>query len=614
MARLSGKARVLENKLVPHFFSENLYTIPTMLQSDLFKPYQFFQKQFAQLATEEAFSRLSPFALEINVAEEIDLLKENSWLEVTIPTVGMIDLFTEKKSNWQTGFICGLNGYGAVSNKKKGEEAYPLPDYVVAHDIVGNKYEIILNTDGSMELPKEGTGLFSFITALTYMFSAAQVKEGKGLQSIASDCKKGKLYFIPPAGNTRSFLVKLSVASLNEQKKRVVESIRKVKVEYDAPSICKEDIKVTPRHFNADNKGLLYVELSLKNQDCPFPFQAPFTLSVQLEKQGDVVYGFSDFTGNRMESEAHEWTQHPIFSNVVTKHFGLSKASLRKVTTSIYSEYDFMCDYLQGNILHNVKRRRYNDFLLRPEGFSAFYDRLIEDLIEHKIARQEVFSEHVEARLADINLTELDSNLHDSIVLSSLQSEIEKFQFDNFYQLYWGAHESDNIWNEYFYIYAPGMKALPSCEVEVIQGEVFTQNIISLVESKIFAETHASLQNETQGEKIERNLKVSSQRETALTLGRSPEAIIHLNEVLDFSSLVSATLCKSVPTQWVTAGGVAEEEAKKSIKKKASAYTPIETPQIHFQYVQQVEEHEDTVPHTISWVQIDGASSRPQMK
>ncbi|HRE30581.1 MAG TPA: hypothetical protein PLD88_01275, partial [Candidatus Berkiella sp.] len=368
--------------------SDNKITIPRILNSHQVRmlpywcehslSYDLFENTLARLATKDILPQLKPHWIEIPLDEEFALLDDDHVLEVSVPVLNLCDLLPNAFFSGPAlvAKVIGFNGYVAKGHHRLIEN-FPIAEFVLVTDIVGNQYEILLNKDGKIELPKEGEGLFSIPSQITYIFSANQVKQGLGLEDCqAQGIEKNKLYLLAPAHTNQNFGMHVSISHLSLNK-RVVDTIRKVEVDYQELKLLPQQATTKTDQFNEKLSNILTVEIDLsfdKLIDYPIPYALNVVL--QMEKE-DSPYSLKHPTSPELTSSNHGWMQHPIIPSVFTKYFGLSVATLNALARKTYTRYDLMNDYLQGDRFGFSEQRGYNNFLLRTDAFERFYTMLI---------------------------------------------------------------------------------------------------------------------------------------------------------------------------------------------------------------------------------------------
>ncbi|MCS5711741.1 hypothetical protein [Candidatus Berkiella aquae] len=455
--------------------SDNEITIPRILNSHQVRmlpywcqhslSYDLFENTLARLATKDILPHLKPHWIEIPLDEELALLDEDHVLEVSVPVLNLCDLLPNAFFSGPAlvAKVIGFNGYVAKGHHRLIEN-YPLAEFVLVTDIVGNQYEILLNKDGKIELPKEGAGLFSIPAQITTIFSANQVKQGLGLEDCqAQGIEKNKLYLLAPAHTNQNFEMHICISHLS-QNKRIVDTIRKVEVDYQELKLLPQQATTKIDQFNEKLSNILTVEIDLsfdKLIDYPIPYALNVVLQTEKEESS---YGLKHPTSPELTSSNRGWMQHPLVSSVFTKYFGLSVATLNALARKTYSRYDLMNDYLKGDRFGFSEQRGYNNFLLRTDAFERFYTMLIEELVYQRLP-QEFLSDRVTTdKLNEIAFNQIAVDFHDSVVLGQLQTEIAYGQYFHFYQMFSRSAQLKEQLN----LFAEGEQPLPSVTVDVV--------------------------------------------------------------------------------------------------------------------------------------------------
>ncbi len=432
--------------------------------------------RFACLASKDELTTLRPNCVEIDISRELAVMNKESALEVTVPVLGLTDLLgASPYSNKSRQFPCpiALNGFGAKLNNVTVNN-FPHAEFVLITDIMGNQFEIIVNQDGKIEIPKDGTGLFSIIAAITFIFNEDQVKQGAGFENLqCCGLKENKLLLLLPEESNEKFTVNVCVTHINEYHHRIVDTIRTINTQY--PEMTKKDYRtnVVVQRTN-DAIGLLSVNLALMLL-LPLAKHLPLTASIALLHPDGVKYGFHHPEGFvSLPTKFHGWMQDPVHSNIFTKHIGLSDKTLNLLVRNLYSEYDFMKDYLKGDTFTLSHKNGYNNFLLRPEGFGHFYDLVVHDLVHQKIPASFLFDRVPDERLAELDLSHLPVNLHDSIVLSHIQDSISEHDFQYIKRLFLSNDLQHNIMFDEFNVFASQpMATLPQVAVDLSHEDSF---------------------------------------------------------------------------------------------------------------------------------------------
>lgn len=467
----SEKARV-----IPQIFSTLGVKAQLCPNNLLSKKFNFQSPGFASLGTRKEFERLKSFCQEIDIKDEMEFLKEDHALEITVPVQGLIDILGN--SDFSKDYLSFphpllINGYGAKDSDNANNN-FPKADFVLITDIGGNQYEALINKDGKIELPKDGTGLFSLVKAITFIFNENQVKNGFGLEEVSdSDSFRNKIYLLGPSENNDDFVVRVCVTHINEHNKRIVDTIRSVKITYPKISYRNYQSNALVNRKPEDSSDKLTINLALLLL-LPLAAHHAFAATVTIEQPKDVKYGFGHQGIISLPGESHGWTQHPVHSNVFTKHFGLSDHALNLLIKDIYSEYDLMKDFLKGDSFSLSHQNGYNNFLLIPEAIGNFYDKLNYDIVHHKIPGDFLFDRVPEERLIDNDFSHLPVDFHDSIVLSQIHSDLLEHQFGNLKKLFLSEDNAKpNEIMDHFTLYATGLTQTPHVTVEISHGNSF---------------------------------------------------------------------------------------------------------------------------------------------
>ncbi|MBS0286986.1 MAG: hypothetical protein JSR17_06805 [Proteobacteria bacterium] len=408
--------------------------------NELSAQFGLFHSRFAQLANLHEQASLLPSCLAIDIAHELKVMQEYNSLEITVPVVGLTDLL-EKTNNNKRHFASpiALNGFCAKSNNEQPH--YPFPEFVLITDLIGNQYELIVNQDGTIELPQEGTGLFSLITAITFIYSYHQIVEGQGLERIKNPMHEQKILLLPPQENIEGFDVRVTLSHINERHQRIVDTIRTIKVTY--PNISKKQYQsnVIVQREAHEGYDKLNVTLSLTLL-LPLTKHLPFTTSISLDPLKGVHYSLdSNLDKIKIPQASHGWLRHPTQHNVFTKHIGLSVKGLTSLIRYLYSEYDFTKDILKGDLFNLSQEKGYNNFLLMPEALGRFYDVIVHDLVNQKMLGSYFFDRVPKERLMALDITALQADFHDSIVLEQIAIELSEGRLDALQQLLMSAKD-----------------------------------------------------------------------------------------------------------------------------------------------------------------------------
>lgn len=437
--------------------------LPFWCESSL--SYDLYNSSLARLATKDILPQLAPHWIEIPIDEEIALLDDNHVLEVSVPILNLCDLLPNSYFSGPplAAKVIGFNGYAAKGNHRLIEN-FPIADFILVTDIAGNQYELIINKEGKLELPNEGIGLFSIPAQITFIFSEKQVKRGTGLDDCqAQGLEKNKLYIYPPDHACQDFSMHITVSHLTSLNKRVVDTIRKVGVEYQETMVHHKQATTNVNRHNKQMPNVLCVEMDLSfDRLIDFPF--PYALNVTVESKENTKFSLTDHKNTELPNETRGWMQHPIFPQVFTKYFGLSAKTLTALSKKLYTQYDFVRDYLKGEDFGFSHQRGYNDFLLRPEAFENVYSLLVDELVYQRLPKNFLQERVSTDKLNVLNDNLLSVDFHDSIVLSELRSEIAEGRFNHFYDLF---SRSENL-KEFLYLYGTGNVTTPNITVEIV--------------------------------------------------------------------------------------------------------------------------------------------------
>lgn len=204
--------------------------------------YNFNQEGFVNLAQQNVLSDLieQGKAIRISLDPEIEQLTQlqdqghEGYLSVHLPMVGIADyLNTENSSSAAPvfGSVLGLNQFTSDSQ----EPYLSRPDFIVAKDIVGNEYEILVEPNGKVVIPEEGMGKFSILSEIKLMYGLDQVLEGRGLLDthaapFTTGAEPNSLYLLPPPGFQGKYVPIISVSQTQEDFSEKELSSRKIPI------------------------------------------------------------------------------------------------------------------------------------------------------------------------------------------------------------------------------------------------------------------------------------------------------------------------------------------------------------------------------------------------
>ncbi len=438
--------------------------LPFWCESSL--PFDLYDTSFGRLASKDILGILAPHWIEIPLEEEMALLDEDHMLEISVPVLNLCDLLPNAFFSGPplAAKVIGFNGYAAKGSHRLIDN-FPVADFCVVTDVVGNQYEAVINKEGRIEIPEEGMGLFSIPSQLTFIFSERQVKRGQGLDDCQSQgLEKNKLYIFPPNHTCQNFSMHISVSHIGENGKRIVDSIRKVGIDYQETKVYPKSARTRINRFEGQSPSTFCVEMDLSfDRLIDFPF--PYALNVTLEEKKKIKYGLTDPATSPLPHVTRGWMQHPLFSNVFTKYYGLSAKTLTIVSKKVYTQFDLIRDYLRGDRFGFSQQKGYNDFLLRSEGFERFYNMLIDELVYQRLPKNFLLDRVGGEKLIDLDFNQISVDFHDSVVLGQLHAEILEGQYHQFYDLF---SRAENL-KEFLYLHenAPQPEE-PKITVEIV--------------------------------------------------------------------------------------------------------------------------------------------------
>lgn len=244
--------------------------------------------------------------------------------------------------------------------------------------------------------------------------------------------------------------------ALDNQNKRKIKTIRNVSITYQDLHIAQDQTLVKVSEVDKKHPGLLQVEIAIRLL-APFLVNKQLVATVRLNAQNMPESLFS-----------HGWERMDAKDAVLTKRFGLSSKTLTRLVKSCYTRYDFIEDYLNGDTFSLSSENGYNDFLLRQEGFEAFYDRLIEDLINQKLSGEFLFSRIDEEELSHLAMIDTE-DLHDKEVLKHLTQEIKNQRFTTLRKCFLSSDSTVPAVTDFFHLAASDTKAVPHATLLVSQ-------------------------------------------------------------------------------------------------------------------------------------------------
>lgn len=419
----------------------------------IIKPYSLAQnlKPFETL-NDERFLAIQKHAFPVDLSDEKRLLQTNGYLEVTVPVQGLFDLFensefTKEVAPFARSFLIK-------------DEVVQNPEHIMVTDIAGNQYEILLE-EGKIVLPKEGVGLFSFISHVTFIYSFDQVD---------------KLYMLAPAQTKSDFHFHISVSHLNANNSRRVKAIRQFTIQYQDLHIAHDQKMVKAEPLGDEYPGLYQIKMGILLL-APFLVNKQLIATIRLQENGQT----------KEDPFLHGWQVRQDESPILTKRFGLSAKTLTRLVKMLYTPLDLLTEYLSGGTLMLSQNNGYNNFLLRKEVLGTFYKRLVDDLINQKLPGKFLFERVSLRQLESIDLTAFSLDEHDSIVMSHLLTEVRNHRFKYFKDLFLTQDRVDPAIVDFFHIQLPGQtirKSLPHVTLVVAQNNHSMNDVLESMQQK----------------------------------------------------------------------------------------------------------------------------------
>lgn len=397
-------------------------------------------EKFAHLATPAEFEQLKSHLIEIDIKTELGKLKGEGFLEVSVPVLGLTD-FLAATPTWhefsqQFPVPIAINGYGAPADSQGKGQYYPQADFIVVKDILGNQFELFVNPDGLIEIPEKGTGLFSVITEITYIFSRDQIIEGRGLYPFENvEAEAGKLYLLPPPGVHERFNLKIVAAHLDETNQKVIDYVLKVPVVQVNDELREASaVNVTVKNLSDEQENLLQLEIAYRKKNY---HGESFGLDISLEKVFGVTYGLLDTHSG--------WTTEND-SNVLMKQIGLSDYALTALVRNVFSEYDFSKSLLAGEGFEISQKSGFNDFMLSPEAIGLYYDLFVSGIVQQTLPGEWLFAHVPNDRIENLNLDYAFLNPHDSALISNIIEDVKAGHFESFADQFFDPSKPSEVW------------------------------------------------------------------------------------------------------------------------------------------------------------------------
>ncbi len=359
------------------------------------------QDGFLSLSTPESLHTLVEHGkvLELSIAPEIEQLTHlqsqghDGYLSVTLPMVGLTDYLSSEGSDSAShafGSVLGLNHFSADSQQSH----FSRPDFIMAKDIVGNQYEILVEPNGKVAAPEDGVGKFSLLSEVKLMYGLDQVLEGRGLSEGGASAQPGSLYLMPPPGFHGKYSPVISVSQTQDDFSEKELSSRK------APVLLQEAHNETGPYkavIDAHNLGL-------ENQQ---------------EKLSDLGWQPSNQAGS------------------FEKHFGLSDVGLHSVSKYLFTEYDFTKSILSGDEFGVKHTNGLNDFGMSPEAIGVYYDLWLSSMVNHQISPDNFLARITPQDLLGIqNFEELGLSPADQLSMEAILTQAKLGDFSGLQNLY----------------------------------------------------------------------------------------------------------------------------------------------------------------------------------
>ncbi len=524
--------------------------------------YKINQTKFASLSDAQDFEQLKHNFIEIDIEPLMEQLGDASYFEVTVPMTGMTDFLSTDPSllamPQQFPTIMAINGFGASS--KPGDMHYPKPYFLLAKDLVGNEYELLVDEQGHVEIPEQGLGLFSMLQSLTFIYSFEQVTQGKGLVSLEEfGAQAGKIYLLPPPDLESGFLTRLGVSHLDDYLRREVDYEMKVPVESYLPQ---EAAPMKTQLNGLESDGVTTLELDVQAHAVRLkPFEK---LQVELEEISQVEYkGFS----SEQEGGASflGWSQ--VGANIFEKAVGLSDLAKLAVVRNLISEFDFTKSLLEGHNWGIENTNGFNDFGLRGEAIGVYYDLVVDAVVQSKVPG-EYWLQHVpDSHFSEFDLSYVSLDSSDQIMIDELTHAFEDQDFSTFQSLFPG--QEANLSHGLSILMYGDSDHLPDVQVRLVSSDQ-TSGLIDDVSSLYIPNAeHMAVGDFDVASSVEMQSFIEldagghiyvNQHHTALSLSpnHSPTTI-HYQDIMDVSEVGGMIKGFDVETDQIDLNGLLEQ-------------------------------------------------------
>lgn len=381
--------------------------------------------KFASLGTKEDFTSLKEGLIEINIEQALNHLSEEGYLEITLPVTGMTD-FLSQEPVWQNmpqqfPSVIAMNGFGAhMDGEQNGH--FPKPYYILAKDLIGNEYEILVNAQGQVEVPENGLGLFSVLSSMTMMFSYEQL-QGQGLESLAEfGAMPGKLYLLPPPGLEAQLEPIIRTSHLDDYLNRQIDFEMRVPIELHTQE-SDQSIETTLTNMQGDFGTFLHVDVNGQKPNA----KKPYKISLSFDEISDVDFSLTNPSMNAEDLNQHGWQQ--IGESSFEKSIGLSDFAKFALVRNIFSEFDFTKSMLQGEAWGLKHTNGFNDFGLSLEAIGPYYDLMVDAVVQNKIPGNYIFDHVPDENLANLDLSYAEFDAQDMATIDDLTDSLHAFDF-----------------------------------------------------------------------------------------------------------------------------------------------------------------------------------------
>lgn len=362
------------------------------------QPHELNNAQFLNLSDAQSLHTLveQGKVLEISIKPELENLTQlqsqghEGYLNITLPMVGVTDYLSSESGSSAShafGSVLGLNQFSADGSQPH----LSRPDFIVAKDIVGNQYEILLDTNGKVMVPEDGIGKFSLLSEVKLMYGLDQVLEGRGL---ASSTESGNLYLLPPPGFHGKYTPTLSVSQTQD--------------DFSEKNISERKLPILLQEANAES-GVHKIEINAHD------------LGID-----PLSNKFSDLG----------W-QHGAQPGILEKNFGLSETGLHNLSKYLFTELDFTKAIISGDHFGLKQVNGLNDFALSPEATGVYYDLWLNGVATHQINADSFLSRVNPQELLNIqNLDDLGLSPAEQLSMQAILTQAKLGDFSGLQHLY----------------------------------------------------------------------------------------------------------------------------------------------------------------------------------